>query len=359
MAALTAAALPDASRQLAIDARSLDAIKQGAGQNQDAALRAAARQFEAVFMRMLMSSMRQSLPGDDLMGSSASKMATGMLDDQWAQVLTAGSVGGSAGTAGAGKGLGLADMMLRQIEAGRGHGQRGAGQGMLDKIKAATSAIEGGGQGAQPLRRAASQAAPVAVPAPATPAATNPGPSAAAAAPGSPQEFVQRLMGDAVKAQESSGIPASFILGQAALESGWGKREIKAADGTPSHNLFGIKAGRSWSGPTVDAVTTEYVNGVPRRSVEKFRAYGSYAEAFADYANTLSRNPRYARAVDAANAATAAGGAGAAGSNAEGAGKVVAFAQGIQAGGYATDPDYARKLSRTINQTLALQGALA
>jgi flagellar protein FlgJ len=125
------------------------------------------------------------------------------------------------------------------------------------------------------------------------------------------------------------------MLGQAALESGWGKREIRAADGTPSHNLFGVKAGANWKGSVVETVTTEYVNGVAQKSVEKFRAYSSYADAFRDYANLLRNNPRYAGVV-----AQAAQGIDAAG-----------FAQGLQKAGYATDPNYADKLTRVIKTT--------
>lgn len=125
------------------------------------------------------------------------------------------------------------------------------------------------------------------------------------------------------------------MLGQAALESGWGKRELRAADGTPSHNLFGIKAGSNWAGQVVEAVTTEYVNGVAHKTVEKFRAYHSYADAFRDYANLLRTNPRYAEVL-----AQAAGGLDADG-----------FALGLQRAGYATDPSYADKLIRIIKNT--------
>ncbi len=101
-------------------------------------------------------------------------------------------------------------------------------------------------------------------------------------------------MAYAQEASQATGIPARFVLGQAALESGWGRRELRAADGTPSHNLFGIKAGGNWRGRVVEATTTEYVNGVARKTVEQFRAYDSYADAFRDYANLLRSSPRYA-----------------------------------------------------------------
>ena len=126
------------------------------------------------------------------------------------------------------------------------------------------------------------------------------------------------------------------MIGQAALESGWGKREIRHADGAPSFNVFGIKAGKSWQGPTVDVKTTEYVDGVPHKVIQKFRSYGSYAEAFTDYGNLLTRNPRYAKALDHGDDATR-------------------FAQNLQQAGYATDPRYAVKLSQVINHAALRQ----
>ncbi|HET7776431.1 MAG TPA: flagellar assembly peptidoglycan hydrolase FlgJ, partial [Azospira sp.] len=134
------------------------------------------------------------------------------------------------------------------------------------------------------------------------------------------------------------GVPAHFIVAHAALETGWGKSEIRRADGSPSYNLFGVKAGKGWQGATVDATTTEYVGGVAQTTKEKFRAYGSYAEAFRDYASLLQR-PRFAGALGQQDG--------------------MEFARSLQQAGYATDPMYADKLGRIINgPTLrqALQG---
>ena len=102
--------------------------------------------------------------------------------------------------------------------------------------------------------------------------------------------FVDKLAEPAQAASAATGIPARFIIGQAALESGWGKSEIKKSDGSTSHNVFGIKATKDWTGKTVSTVTTEYVNGKPQRVVEKFRAYDSYQEAMTDYASLLKGN---------------------------------------------------------------------
>jgi len=130
-----------------------------------------------------------------------------------------------------------------------------------------------------------------------------------------------------VGVQAATGVPARFILAQAALESGWGDREIRDAAGQASHNLFGVKAGRGWSGEAVETTTTEYRQGVAMKLTQRFRSYADYGEAFADYADLLKRR---------IGEATAAGG------DAE------AFAKGLAEGGYATDPAYAGKLKAVI-----------
>jgi flagellar protein FlgJ len=130
-----------------------------------------------------------------------------------------------------------------------------------------------------------------------------------------------------------TGLPPEFIMGQAALESGWGKREILGPQGQNSFNLFGIKASSSWKGATVDVMTTEYVDGTPRKVMAKFRAYDSYDQAFEDYARLLTQSKRYEGVL--ANGQSLAG-----------------FAQGMQSAGYATDPAYAAKLTRIIQKNL-------
>ena len=146
------------------------------------------------------------------------------------------------------------------------------------------------------------------------------------------------MWGAAAAAERSTGVPAGFIVGQAALESGWGRQEIRHADGRSAHNLFGIKAGPGWRGASVETATTEYVDGRPVKSVERFRAYGSYDEAFGDWAKLMASNPRYAGVLQAG-------------------GNLESFARGLQRAGYATDPAYAAKLTRTIGQALSLRAA--
>jgi flagellar protein FlgJ len=136
--------------------------------------------------------------------------------------------------------------------------------------------------------------------------------------------FVDRMSAAAELAARRSGVPAKLILSQAALESGWGEREIRRPDGRSSHNLFGIKAGEGWHGDVVNVMTTEYEDGRARRMPQPFRAYGSYAESFQDYADLIGNSGRYGKVVAAPSPEAAA--------------------RRIQEAGYATDPAYADKL---------------
>jgi flagellar protein FlgJ len=278
---------------LAADARSLEKLKRAARDDPRTAVKQVATQFEALFMQMVLKSMREASPKSGLFDSSEQDMYTGMLDQQLSQQVATG-------------GTGLSDVIARQLS-----------------------------------RNLPPAAAPAAAgPAPAG-AGAPPAPAAAAGVTAgvttTQQAFVSTHLQDALSAQRASGVPARFILGQAALESGWGEREIRTADGRPSHNLFGIKAGPDWKGATAQVVTTEYEGGVARKTVQTFRAYDSYASAFSDWAATIAGNPRYAAVRQA-------------GASAEG------FAAGLQRAGYATDPAYGSKLIDMIHAAAALRG---
>lgn len=298
----------DPSAGLAIDAKGVESLKQSARQNSPEALKAAAKQFEALFMNMIMKSMREATPQDGLFDNDQSRMYTSMLDQQMSQNL-------------AGRGVGLADMLVRQLSSNRTVQALTGDSGEPATYHKAAGVEARKYEAWQPPELASGVAGS--------------GARASGAQPAHVQAFQDRLLAHAEEASRSTGIPAKFMLGQAALESGWGKREILNPDGSTSHNLFGIKAGPGWKGKTVDAVTTEYVDGVAQRRVEKFRAYDSYADSFRDYANLLRSNPRYQSVL--ANATDVSG-----------------FAQGLQRAGYATDPNYAAKLTRIITQNLSV-----
>jgi flagellar protein FlgJ len=295
----------DISGALALDARGLDALRLQAKRNPELALKGVSQQFEAVFLHTLLKSMRDATPQDGLMDSDQTRAYTSMLDQQMAQSLSA-------------KGIGLADVMLRQLTRNR--------------------AAAGAEPTPQPL--GANTPAPAAVPAPAAAPAPRPRRGEVKAERlQQGRDFLMRMKDHALEASNATGIPARYLLGQAALESGWGKHEIRAADGSQSFNLFGIKAGRNWKGPTVEVMTTEYLDGRPRKVSQKFRAYASYAEAFQDYATLMQGNRRYAAVLKQRDSA--------------------GFAQGLQRAGYATDPQYADKLTRILNGARMRQTIMA
>lgn len=271
---------------------SLAALRSAAARDPRAAIKEAAKQFEGLFMQELMKSMRQATMSSGMLDNEGTQLGTEMLDTQFAAKMT-GLKGG------------LSEAIARQLERQMGI--------------AADSA--NAGKRASPPINAVSQRTPLRPPA-------------------SAQEFVALHTEAAKKAEGSSGIPASFMVAQAAHETGWGKQAIRMADGSNSFNLFGIKAGAHWKGATAKVVTTEYVDGQARKLTQTFRAYSSYDESFADYARLMKTNPRYREVVASADNAHA-------------------FAQGLQRAGYATDPAYADKLGRVINTTLRLQRWLA
>ena len=283
----------------ASSALSIQALRSAAARDPKAAIRETAKQFEALFMQQLMKSMREATVGSGMLDNEGSKLGTEMLDAQYAAKMS-GLPGG------------LAEAIARQLER-----QLGTGASDVPSARAPSGAA-----GAARSASSVSEASPLS---------------------GRQAEFV-RVHQDAARAAEAaSGIPAAFTIAQAAHESAWGQREIRNADGSASHNLFGIKAGAGWTGAVAEITTTEWVGGEPQKVTAKFRAYASYADAFRDYAQLMKTSPRYSRAVAAATAAPA--------SAATGQG----FASALQSAGYATDPRYADKLSRLINSTLKLQ----
>ena len=297
----------DLSNTAAYDVKGMDGLRQSAKAKDPAALKEAATQFEAMFINMMMKSMRDATPQDGIMDSQQSKMYTSMLDQQTSQNL-------------AKRGTGLADVLIRQLSSS---GQALAAEGAeapsprsssiaqaLAAFRQQQGAIADGATGGKTLsdKANATQAPHV-------------------------RAFQEKLGVHAEEASRATGIPAKFMLGQAALETGWGKREIISRDGSSSHNLFGIKATSDWKGKVTEAVTTEYVNGKAQRKVEKFRAYDSYADSFKDYAQLITNNKRYEKVLASAGDAST-------------------FAQGLQKAGYATDLNYAAKLTKIIKNSL-------
>ncbi|EPC4488419.1 flagellar assembly peptidoglycan hydrolase FlgJ [Serratia liquefaciens] len=282
----------------AYDAQALNGLKRDAASDPQGNLKQVAQQVEGMFVQMMLKSMRAALPQDGILSSDQSRLYTSMYDQQIAQQMSQ-------------KGLGLADMMVKQMSNANAVPSETAGTSPMaldDEVLRTlpNQALE------QTLRRAVPRAPSAA------PLSLNNG------------NFVARLSTPARVVSQQSGIPHQLIVAQAALESGWGQREIPAADGSPSYNLFGIKAGGSWDGPVTEITTTEFEQGAAKKIKAKFRVYGSYVEAMADYVKLLTNNPRYAGVANARSPEQAA--------------------QALQQAGYATDPQYASKLVSVIQQ---------
>ncbi len=295
----TSSPLSTLSNRLAADAGSLNSLKLQAGQNSQAAIKETAKQFESLFMRELIKSMREATMKSGMLDNAGSDLGTDLLDQQLAVQMS-------------GKPGGLSDLIAAQLSRQMGlDGANAAGTGISSSQAASLSALQRSNSLAAYGKNAVKPTA-------------------------SQSNFVERHTEAAIRIEKESGIPASYMVGQAGLETGWGKFEIKRAGGQPSYNLFGIKATAGWKGKTAEVTTTEYVNGVAKKMVAKFRAYDSYDESFRDYARLISESPRYAKVMTQTGSAQA-------------------FASGLQRAGYATDPQYAAKLSRTIETTQRLQ----
>jgi flagellar protein FlgJ len=250
------------------------ALRRGAGANDPAALRAAARQFESLFTKMMLEGMRKASFGDPMFGSDQGDMYQGMMDDQMAVQLSAG------------RGLGLADMLIRQLS----HGAMSATTGPdIQSSDQTTSKVDD-------AQRA---------------------------------KFVEEILPHATAAARELGVDPRALIAQAALETGWGTKQPADASGA-SNNMFGIKAS-GWQGASVDSDTQEYVAGVASTERGSFRSYRNVAESVQDYVSVLRDNPRYAAALNTGS-------------------DVRAFATALQRGGYATDPAYADKLMAVAAQ---------
>jgi len=302
-------------QRFALDVQGVDKLRLTTRTSPQEGLKQVSRQFEAMFMSMVLKSMRDATPSDGPMDSDQQKMFTSMLDQQLAQSLS-------------GRGLGLAEAMQAQLQRSVNPAQDDGAAPVIKLLNPPAQPFDLTHHGL-PLPPAATPAV--------TPnlsfydaASGNSARTGSSTSQAQIDQFVARMGAPAQAASVASGMPAQLILAQAALESGWGQREIKDDSGNQSYNLFGIKAGKNWKGPVVQANTTEYVNGVAHSTKATFRAYGSYQEAFTDYGKFLTGNPRYAQALAA--------------------GDPVEAAYGLQRAGYATDPQYGGKLARIMKQ---------
>jgi flagellar protein FlgJ len=368
--------LAAAGERLAVDVADAQALKARAASGDPAALRSAARQFESLMVAQMLKTMRSTRfaeEDDPMTGGDGVKLYRELLDQQWAAKISNG------------RGLGFAEMMVKAMES-RGmsgtrepspvainsagdlpappvsanlsapahfslpfKGRAGVGMGensaASDPIPLLTSPLKGEELGKAALTSPfkGDELGKAALTSPfkgdelGKAALTSPskgeelGKAAlmpvTASVSNRKQAFLDAMQPHADAAAAATGVPSRYILAHAALESGWGEREIRGQNGEASHNLFGLKAGRNWDGATVQTLTTEYRQGLAVKLTQSFRAYDDYSAGFTDYAKVLKS--RYGAAL-------------AAGANDD------AFASGLAAGGYATDPAYAGKLKSVI-----------
>lgn len=304
------------ANRFVLDTRTTSDLRQKLKEDPQAGIRQAARQFEGLLLQMMLKSMREATPQDGLLDNDQTRFFTAILDQQVAQNLAAKDA------------LGFAKLIEQQL--GRTASPENGG---------GLNAALGQFQQALAEQRAASSAAALAGGAGRVGWSGGNGGNGVGGAteeiPESGREYVNRVLPHAVEAAKGLGVPPHFLVAHSALESGWGKSEIRRADGSPSYNVFGIKAGSSWQGASVEVPTTEYVDGVARTTREKFRVYGSYGEAFQDYARVLRGNSRFAGVLGQQDG--------------------MQFARSLQQSGYATDPNYADKLGRIIGGTTLRQ----
>ncbi len=296
------------------DLGGLQAIGTLARGDRAAGLQAAARQFESFFVSQMLQGMRAAnevLAADNPMHSNEMQFRQELLDRQLSVSLTQG------------RGIGLADLLARQLQR-----QYGA--------PAPTSALPPLSDEAQlqarRIDKAASQARTTTLPAMVGNALRVLEPIArrvrARVAEGlfaGKESFVRALLPEARRAAQALGVDHRVLIAQSALETGWGQSILADHTGRSSNNLFNIKAGSYWQGPSVGVTTLEFVQGLPQPQRARFRAYPTLAESFADYVGLLRSQSRYAAAL--ANAYDPA-----------------RFIRSLAQAGYATDPDYARKV---------------
>jgi peptidoglycan hydrolase FlgJ len=299
-----------ASADTYTDFSGLKALKLAAAKSDPSAVRKVAQQFESMFTRMMLKSMRDAVGTDPVFGSDQEKMYQGMYDDQLALQMSKG------------RGLGLADMLVKQLQ------RMGAASADAAPPAPGTSA----GFGVNAAKPSISSAVAGKAALPAASAATR-------------DTFIQDLWPQAQQAGEQLGIAPSNLIAQAALETNWGRDLPHDAGGHSSNNLFGVKATGTWDGASVQAVTTEMNGKTATSEVAPFRSYTDATQSFQDYVSMLRNNPRYAAALNTGTDARA-------------------FASALQRGGYATDPDYAGKVSAIANNisghmAMALRGLTA
>lgn len=276
-------------------------MRRDAKEPTDESVTTVAKQFESLFIQMMLKSMRDTLPKDGLFDSDSTRMYQDMFDKQLSLNIASG------------EGIGLAAVIARQL------GQQTAD---VPQINSGQSGMDNIGQ----------KSVPVAAPSDSTNETTSShNPHQSASDWDSADTFVQSIWPHAVKAGEQLGVDPEVLVAQSALETGWGEHVRRTADGNNSFSLFGIKADQRWQGDRVSVSTLEYRDGAMQREKAQFRSYDCVAEAFNDYVDFIQSSPRYQSALENTDSS---------------------YIESLQEAGYATDPAYADKIERIQNSDL-------
>ena len=295
---------------IANEFQSLAHLKKGAREQSPEAIKKVAKQFEALFVKMMLKSMRDTVPENELFGGKSEKMYQDMYDKQLSTEISNG------------RGIGLASVIERQL-------------GGEPEISISDKRIEDYINNPMPVVPYSKSAVTVSrlrsdfigdssrVSSQQTTQADDSDKNLWK----STQDFIEDLWPHALRASEKLGVDAEVLMAQSALETGWGKHLPVKTDGSNSFNLFGIKADQRWSGDKVEITTREFRYGVMQHEKAEFRSYDSVSHAFEDYANFIIESPRYQKALERGYDASA-------------------YTRELQKAGYATDPEYASKINR-------------
>ena len=308
------------------DINGLQGIRALGKSDQDAALKEVAKQFESMFVSMMLKSMRDAsdvFSEDSLFSSPEADFYQNMYDDQMAVSLTEG------------EGTGLAEVIHRQLMSQ--YGTNPDAMGKVDQSQIFDRRFSGISQTIKRVEEELDKIPERPVPVDDSTSESERSATTGAGTKGqsfaSPAEFVAAVYPYAERVGADLGVDPKAIVAQAALETGWGKYTIKGEDGRPSNNLFGIKADSRWGGDVVSIQTHEYRQGVKVNEQADFHSYASLEDGLQDYANFLRDSTRY---QDAINDKTSG----------------AAYGHALQQGGYATDPEYGNKVERIYNGDL-------
>lgn len=290
-----------------------------------ASLKQVAKQFEGIFIQMMLKSMRDASMGDEIFDSDQSKLYRDMFDKQVALDMANS------------KGIGIADSLVRQLS--KNMPKKESPEIFELKPNKQNESLENGKLLPLPTRKmnGVIQGKVAGLSKFELPEIK---PISDKTQFKSPEEFTQYILPYAEKAANEIGVSPLVLVSQAALETGWGKAVTRHQDGSSSYNLFNIKADNRWDGKQVVKSTLEYDHGIAKHEKASFRAYDSYADSFDDYVDFLRTNNRYDYAL-------------------HNQGSDHSFIKDLQKAGYATDPNYANKVINIMKRDVIQEHAKA